>query len=339
MCMTTQSDIHETGIVNYAIKNGGSIHPLIIDPALTGGTGLMNPSIYLDGEQLLINIRHVNYTLYHSEGNNFEHMYGPLQYIHPEEDRTLTTTNYVANLSKQMNLENIRKVDTSRFDVDPKWEFVGLEDARLVRWEGKLYMCGVRRDTTTNGVGRMEMSEIKIGEKTTKEVSRTRFPAPTPNTSYCEKNWMPILDMPYHFVKWTNPTEVVKVDPENKTCETVVLNDFVVDNLAADLRGGSQVIPWGEGYLTMTHEVKLFNSEVGRKNGSYRHRFIVWNKDWEMTDFSPHFTFLGGEIEFCCGVVVQDGNLLISFGFQDNAAFILKMPISIVRRFIDMEDA
>jgi len=102
--MITQTDIQKTGLVNYALENGGSIHPLIIDPELTGGTGLMNPSVYLDGDQLLVNIRHVNYTLYHSEGNNFEHMYGPLQYIHPEEDRTLTTTNYVAKLNKQLEL-------------------------------------------------------------------------------------------------------------------------------------------------------------------------------------------------------------------------------------------
>lgn len=337
--MMTQADILKTGLVNYALENGGSIHPLIIDPELTGGTGLMNPSVYLDGDELLVNIRHVNYTLYHSEGNNFEHMYGPLQYIHPEEDRTLTTTNYVANLSKQLNLENIRKVDTSRFDVDPKWEFVGLEDARLVRWDGKLYMCGVRRDTTTNGVGRMEMSEIKIGEKTIKEVSRTRFPAPDPNESYCEKNWMPIIDKPYHFVKWSNPTEVVKVDPKKKTCKTVVLNDFVIDNLSDELRGGSQIIPWGKDkYITLTHEVRLFNSEVGRKNGSYRHRFIVWDKNWEMTNFSPHFSFLGGMIEFCCGATVLNDDLLITFGFQDNASFILKVPVDSVQQFIDMED-
>jgi hypothetical protein len=334
MCMTIQ-----TALVDYAIKNGGSIHPLIIDTKLTGGTGLMNPSVYLDGDQLLVNIRHVNYTLYHSEGNNFEHMYGPLQYIHPEEDRTLTTTNYIGVLNDQLELEDVKKVDTSRFDVDPKWEFVGLEDARLVRWNKKLYMCGVRRDTTTNGVGRMEMSEIKISKKGINEVSRTRFPAPAPDTSYCEKNWMPILDMPFHFVKWSNPTEVVKVDLKKKTCETVVLNDFVIDDLADDLRGGSQVIPWGDGYLTLTHEVRLFNSEVGRKNGSYKHRFIVWDKNWEMTDFSPHFTFLGGEIEFSCGAAVLKDDLIITFGFQDNAAFALKMSIDAVQQFIDQEDA
>lgn len=333
--------INTSNITQYVLANGGSIHPLIIPSEETGGTGLMNPSVYLDGDQLLVNIRHVNYTLYHSEGKNFQHLYGPLQYIHPEDDVSLTTTNYVCNLNEQMELENIRKVDTSKFDVDPLWEFVGLEDARLIRWEDKLYMCGVRRDTTTNGVGRMEMSEIKIGKKAIKEVSRVRLPAPDPDKTYCEKNWVPIVDKPFHFVKWTNPTEVVKVNLRKKTCETVHLDkDDVVTNIAGDLRGGSQVIPWGDGYLTVTHEVHLFDSELGRKDGSYRHRFILWDKDFSLIEFSPRFSFLGGEIEFCCGGTLDAAgeNLLLSFGYQDNAAFILKVPVDVVNSIINLED-
>ena len=38
--------------------------------------------------------------------------------------------------------------------------FVGLEDARVVRWNNQLYICGVRRDVYDNGQGRMELCEI-----------------------------------------------------------------------------------------------------------------------------------------------------------------------------------
>ena len=40
--------------------------------------------------------------------------------------------------------------------------------------------------------------------------------------------------------------------------------------------------------------------------------------------------FLGGDIEFVTGAAKYKGDLLVSFGFQDNAAFILRMPSSIV---------
>lgn len=53
----------------------------------------------------------------------------------------------------------------------------------------------------------MELSLISSGAK---ETERSRIEPPT--KSYCEKNWMPILDMPFHYVKWTSPTEVVKVN-------------------------------------------------------------------------------------------------------------------------------
>ena len=48
---------------------------------------------------------------------------------------------------------------------------------------------------------------------------------------------MPILDMPYHFVKWTNGTEIVKYDIESGKTEQVAVTDFR-DLGCIDLRGG-----------------------------------------------------------------------------------------------------
>ena len=55
-------------ITQIAIHNGGSITPLIIPSELTGGPGLCNVAIFIDDNgELLANIRHVHYSLYHSE--------------------------------------------------------------------------------------------------------------------------------------------------------------------------------------------------------------------------------------------------------------------------------
>ena len=100
----------------------------------------MNPSIYLDGDKILVNLRSVNYTFYHSEEKIFQHPYGPLTYIHPENDTHLRTQNYYLELNNKFEIEKYIKINTSKFDTyEPQWEFVGLEDARLFRWEGKLY--------------------------------------------------------------------------------------------------------------------------------------------------------------------------------------------------------
>jgi len=334
--MNLQTKIKKTGLVKTVLDAGGSIHPLIIPAEFTNGTGLMNPSIYLDGDKLLINIRHVNYTLYHSEHKRFQHIYGPLQYLHPENDLTLRTWNYLCELDDNLNLHNIRKVDTSEFDVTPLWEFIGLEDARVVRWDGKLYLTGVRRDTTTHGEGRMELSEIEISDNTVREVRRVRIPAPGKNDTYCEKNWMPILDKPFHYVKWSNPTEVIKFDLDTLQTETVYLDQTKIISGVPDFRGSSHIIPYGDYYLALTHEVSLFKPVVGNKDATYRHRFIVWDKNWNIVKFTNSFSFMNADIEFCCGATFYKNDLLVSFGFQDNCAFVLKIPQDILKEILEL---
>lgn len=311
------------------LEHGGFIKPLIIDSKITNGTGLFNPSILVDNDKIYINIRHCQYTLYHAELNINEHPYGPLVYFNPENDITLTTTNYFGELNSDYTIKYIHKVDTSKLDVKAVWEFVGLEDGRIVKYEDKIYLCGVRRDTKTNGEGRMELSELEIKPNSVKEISRWRIPAPPPNLSYCEKNWMPILSKPEHFVKWLNPVEVVKIDRVNKTCETVHLGSEM--NFERDVRGNGQVIDFDNGYLTLTHEVDLYNSEAGRKDGTYVHRLSHWSKDWKLIRKSPAFSFMGAKIEFACGMAEQGDNILMTFGYQDNAAYILGCSKNLIR--------
>jgi hypothetical protein len=320
-------------LVQKSVQNGGKLRPLIIPAEVTNGTGLMNPSIFIDEDgDILCILRHINYTLYHSENDQrFPSIWGPLSYLHPEEDQRLVTANYFCRLDKDYNIVNYTLIDTTKLDVKPIWTFVGEEDARLVKWGGKYYATGVRRDTTTNGQGRMELSELKIDKNkwTAKEVKRTRIPAPVDEGSYCEKNWMPILDKEFHYIKWTSPTEVVKANPDKPVCEQVVVTPGKVVN--ADQRGGSQLVNWGEYYLAITHEVVLFKNYLQQKNGTYRHRLCVWDKEFNLVGVSPEsWSFLDGQIEFAAGAAVYNEKLLVTFGFQDNAAFILEVPGQVV---------
>jgi predicted GH43/DUF377 family glycosyl hydrolase len=325
----------DESLVKYAIENGGSIHPLLIDSAETNGTGLMNPSILNLNGKLIVNIRHVNYTFYHSEKKLFQHPWGPLTYLHPENDMHLRTWNFYGELNENLELTRVTKIDTSRFDTyEPMWDFVGLEDARLVEWDGKLFISGVRRDTTTNGQGRMELSEIVVSDEAVTEVSRFRIPPPKDKNSYCEKNWMPVIDQDYTYIKWSNPTEVVVAEPITKDCRTTHLGQYV--QIPNDLRGGSQVIPFGEDhYIALTHEVDLFKSESGRKDAVYRHRFVLWDKNWQIVKFTKDFSMMNGHVEFAVGMCYYNDDVLITFGFQDNAAFVLRLSKEKLVNFIN----
>jgi hypothetical protein len=320
--------------VKLAIENGGSIYPLIIPHSDLKGPALTNPSIYNDNGKLLLNLRNINYTLYHSEKKKFEHHWGPLVYIHPENDIRLRTWNYMCEIDSNMRIKKYSKIDTSKFPDKELWEFVGLEDARIVRWNEKLYICGVRRDLDEVGTGRMELSEIEITESGVKEINQYRIPTPGNNNSYCEKNWMPILDMPFHFVKWTNGTEVVKYDISTGKTEQVLVTQWR-DLGCIDLRGGSQIIKLDDQHrFALNHETYLFKSEQGRKDGKYRHRFIVWDNDWNIVKVSKQFSFLNADVEFAVGMCEYKNDYLITFGFQDNAAYLLKVSQDFVKEFI-----
>ncbi len=333
MTTSLSQQIYKNGLAKPVIAAGGSVHPLII-PADSSGTGLMNPSIYIDGQTILVNLRHVNYTLWHSEHKKFEHRYGPLQYLHPENDIHLRTWNYMCIMNPDLTIKQVTKVDTSAHDKDPIWEFIGLEDARLVRWDHKLWLTGVRRDTTTHGEGRMELSEINMFLDRVTEDSRKRIPAPGDNTSYCEKNWMPVLDQPFTYVKWSNPTEVVKYDIDTGQTHTIFADAGPRIPGVPDFRGGSQVIPYGDNYIALVHETNLFNSPAGKKDATYRHRFVMWDRSWKLLAYTDAFSFMNADIEFCCGAAWHDNHLLVTFGFQDNCAFVLKIPKTCVDEFI-----
>ncbi len=296
----------------------------------------MNPSVFIDDDgDILVNVRCVNYTLYISENDErFFSPWGPLSYLHPERDQRLTTTNYFCRLDKNFNLQNSTQVKMLELHK-PIWEFHGLEDARVVRWNGDLYMIGVRRDTTPNGQGRMEYSKIDLDKDkwTATEVSRVRVPAPVDeDTSYCEKNWMPILDNPYHFVKWTMPTEVVWANPDAPECKQAFNRE--TPSSPKDQRGGSQIIRWGDFYICFTHEVALWRNYLNQKDSVYRHRLIVWDKDFNFKGLSKEFSFLDVKIEFCVGAAVYEDDLLISFSVADNAAFVLRTPRHVVNEMI-----
>jgi hypothetical protein len=172
-----------------------------------------------------------------------------------------------------------------------------------------------------------------VDEKTVTEVSRVRIQPPNDPNSYCEKNWMPVIDRPNVYVKWSNPTEVVEINPETGQSKTISLGQW--NNIPRDLRGGSQVIPWRGYYIAITHEVDLFNSEVGRKDAVYYHRIIIWDRDFNLIRWSKEFSLMSGHVEFCIGLSQKGEDFLMTFGFQDNAAYLLKFSERLIEEFLN----
>ena len=197
------------------------------------------------------------------------------------------------------------------------------------------YADGIVMDYV-NGQGRMEYTELDLNKKNwnATEIYRHRIPTPAPDTSYCEKNWVPVLDKPFHFVKWSMPTEVVWANPETPETKTVKLSQ--TPSAPRDQRGGSPIVKWGDYYIAVTHEVWLWYNYLKQKDSIYRHRVVVWDKDFNFIGLSPeNISFLEAPIEFCIGAAVYEGDLLLGIGVQDNCAFVLRVPTPVIVEFLD----
>ena len=150
--------------------------------------------------------------------------------------------------------------------------------------------------------------------------------------------------MQFHFIRWCDPLEVIEVNHWDKSKQNV--EKGIIDVISSDaaikrdkqidlpfgLRGSSQVLPFGDNgdRICVTHETDFYYHQNKKKDAQYYHRFIIWDKDWNIKKVSKQFKFMNAMIEFACGMVIKDDYLIISFGFQDNAAHLLKMPLKLL---------
>lgn len=322
----------------YIVKHNGFVNKLNLPTQYSEGLGVCNPSVYIDkNNKILCCIRRVNYLFHLSLTSYWNSAYGPTNYHHPDKDVNLRTENYLCELNAdtlEVKQETIKHVEYQKYE--PKWNFVGEEDSRIVCWDNKLYLTGCRRDTEDTGISRMELSEINSNAK---EISRTRIPSVKDNSSYCEKNWMAILDKPFCYVKWCNPLEIVEYNPETKSTTTILLKNqnIISSDVLCDLRGSSQVITVDNYYIAIVHEVNLWYNRYSERSAKYYNRFIVWDKDWNVVKLSQRFWFMNFPIEFTNGLAFDGKDFIIPFSVYDNAAFVAKLNKNALYEFIGLE--
>ena len=113
-------------------------------------------------------------------------------------------------------------------------------------------------------------------------------------------------------------------------CRFDAVTDSLVPTRSAkgdlSIRGGSQVVPWGTGWLAVVHDVENTNSAR-----IYRHRFVRWDTDWNLLRISGPFR-LGDDkfgLEFCAGLVISESRqqLILSAGLGDSRAELIVMSI------------
>ena len=222
------------------------------------------------------------------------------------------------------SVQNVTHFSYLKNDLSPeKWSKIsfsggprlsrGPEDARLIRRGSKFYLNVVllERDIPRARVGLYELNE---------DLSATHvetYPGEIDNRP--EKNWMTQLELEspeFEFVK--------KLD----------------DNI----RGGSSLIPWGDGYIAICHRTYsnkntyynplTFGVQEGAEK-TYTHLFAEFDSKLNLKRFSKEFFLIDRGIEFATGLVELGTDLLISFGRHDKEAWFGKLPTIKVKEMLN----
>jgi hypothetical protein len=276
----------------------------------------LNPSIAAnpEGDGFTMVVRSSNFTL------SWDWDYSVIDGSH-----VIRTTNYLADLSSQLELRAVRAIDDLAFRPDPPlYPVSGFEDCRLFWRAGTWQATATVRDRGARGKSRIALLELDGARVISERLL-------SPDAPEHEKNWMPILptdEGPLRLVYGCFPTVVLADCPSEERMEPESIEPAPL--VARDFRGGSQVIPFDGGHLCLVHGAVHFED----RNRSYWHRWVWFDDEWRLARLSRPFTFEGRGVDFAAGLAVRGDELVISYGRWDRDAFLATLRQDEVRALL-----
>ena len=239
------------------------------------GWSLSNPSVHPTAPDGRAFVRLVNYR-----------GHWPDFYVH-DRDGIIRTLPLMADFDSGLHVTGIRSLhDATTVGHSDLFVIRGFEDWRLFEHGGHEY--AVASMLSANHEGRSQQFLLRLDGDTV--VDATPLSRPTDGH---QKNWMPVIGSdPMMFVDRCSPLRLRTFD--TRTGECSVVDPGVVIPIAAPFRGGSQLVPWGNGYLAVVHEVA--GDHTGRR--TYLHRFVAFDQDCCPTACTDQFWIVRRGVEF-----------------------------------------
>jgi hypothetical protein len=287
---------------------------------------IFNPSISVsqDGVGTFV-FRSTNYRYLRPVGN-FTSLTstGAIQYLHVKKQPVsnsffLAQYDFSLNSSKSVVDINIDRISLPILPKLAKYNFETLEDLRICAQEGKLVLLG---NLSISGNRRRPIYfEIAHFSKENELITlRELRIIDYPSMMKIEKNWVPIEGDLNRVVRW--PLSA-KSAGKHKAIITILNEETSsIQEIQEhpNLFGGSPFIKYENGFLAVVHI-----RELGKRknNHKYLHKFMYYNRNFELLKSSKPFTFLGFETEFCSGISIYKEKIYISFSCNDSLNFVL----------------
>lgn len=136
------------------------------------------------------------------------------------------------------------------------------------------------------------------------------------------KNWSPVLDGSGRLM-FAPHGPALSIDVAGRRLATDVSR---LRFAATDMRGGTQLVPRGDGFISITHELR---------GKCYGHRFVRYSKQLEVERVGPPFFFEAPEgIEYAAGLAYWQGRWVIAYGMADREARIAVVLDTTVDRML-----
>ena len=185
---------------------------------------------------------------------------------------------------------------------------LGFEDPRPIVWRDDLWCISCVRQLNDEGRAEMVLARIHRPSQGRCIFADWRVLASSAPVQW-EKNWMPqVVDGELRFIYSADPTRILSESGMVLTQEPAAI-------AADNFRGGSQAIPFDDGWLMLIHEWELVGS---RRN--YLHRFVWLDGNNRLARISRRFFFQRIASEFAAGLAwhTTGEQLIISFGIDDH---------------------
>ena len=276
----------------------------------------MNPSIASDGHgNLHLIVRGVNYRI-GSDGRYSVH----------DPAGIVRTQNYCGELDATLQPSSIRLApDRSARNLQSDATICGYEDCRLIRWRNRWWASATVRDQDPQM--RAQMVLLEFGDDGSICAARTLCGY---GTQEHEKNWMPcVRGDDLLFVYSCDPLIVLRIlQLDDHLAHLELANQSVPIIAAGHLRGGSQLLPFDNGWLTITHEVVYAGS-----SRHYLHRMIWIDESFRLRRITMPFFLKHEGVEFVAGLATVPGRdaVIISFGVRDAEAALAEISFAGIR--------
>ena len=260
-----------------------------------------NPSILRWKNNFWLIQRSVNYTIDHEGRYNT----GPKDPI--------ITKNYLVQLDDQYNIIDKFFIGNPKKWPKPNWNLVlGFEDCRLFMINNEIWCSATVRERHPEGLCQMVLMKINLTAKKCYFEEPIFLPSPAPEKH--QKNWMPFAEsVEPRFIYCCDP--VLIIDDKNS-----VFSKQKTSIAGESFRGGSQIIKFNNGYLTVIHE------SIDLDNGlrDYSHRFIYLNDQYQIESISSRFKLNGERIEFVAGITqrIDNKDIILSYGVNDSQSWL-----------------